>query len=75
VRSLAGRQLLSHPDISLARISKTLPGKRRLRRGDGRQRPAGDIIVIDPNVDRLLFLLTAAFCAFAVARTAYLLFG
>jgi len=39
--------------------------------------PAGgnDIIVIDPNVDRLLFLLTAAFFALAVARTAHLLFG
>jgi hypothetical protein len=33
------------------------------------------VIVIDPNVDRLLFLLTAAFFAFAAARTAHLLFG
>jgi len=69
---------VSPSDISLARINKTLPGKPRLRRGDGRRRRPGggnDIIVIDPNVDRLLFLLTAAFFALAVARTAHLLFG
>jgi len=33
------------------------------------------VIVIDPNVDRLLFMLTAAFFALAVARTVRLLFG
>jgi hypothetical protein len=33
------------------------------------------IIVIDPNVDRLLFLLTAAFFALALARTLGLLFS
>jgi hypothetical protein len=31
--------------------------------------------VIDPNVDRLLFILTAAFFALAVARTLGLLFS
>jgi hypothetical protein len=46
------------------------------RRGQGRSAQRGDgVIVIDPNFDRLLFLLTAAFFALAVARTAYLLFG
>jgi hypothetical protein len=40
------------------------------------QVPRGNvIIVIDPNVERLLFLLTAALFAFAVAHTAHLLFG
>jgi hypothetical protein len=32
------------------------------------------VIVIDPNVDRLLFMLTAAFFALAVVRTFGLLF-
>jgi hypothetical protein len=32
-------------------------------------------IVIDLNVERLFFLLTAAFFAFAVARTVHLLFS
>jgi hypothetical protein len=41
----------------------------------GGARRGNDIIVIDPNVDRLLFLLTAAFFALAVVRTAHLLFG
>jgi len=33
------------------------------------------VIVSDPNVDWLLFILTAAFFALAVSRTAHLLFG
>jgi len=33
------------------------------------------VIVIDPNVDWLLFILTAAFFALAVSRTAHLLFN
>jgi hypothetical protein len=33
------------------------------------------IIVIDPNVDRLFFMLTAAFFALAVAWSVRLLFG
>jgi len=32
------------------------------------------VIVIDPNVERLFFLLTVAFFAFAVVRTLVLLF-
>jgi hypothetical protein len=69
---------VSHHDNSLARINKTILGKPRLRRDmAGGAAPGGGngVIVIDPNVDRLLFLLTAAFFAFAVARSAYLLFG
>ena len=76
--SATGRQMLSHHDNYLAWISKTPPGKPRLRDDIGRPRRfrrGNVIIVIDPNVDRLLFLLTAAFFAFAVAHTAHLLFG
>ena len=45
--------------------------------GAGGSRPGeGEgVIVIDPNVDRLLFILTAAFFALAVARTLGLLFS